>query len=120
MKEERRKDLFFIFLLAFLLFLPFALLILTNRFFPDTGMVYNDMTSFYFALKSWYKNQLMVGQFPFWTNLVGNGYPVFAEGEIGALYPLNILFYFFLPTLLAFNLNLFLHFLLAAVFTYLL
>ncbi len=106
-------------ILFFLIFLPFSGVLLGSRFFPDTGMVYNDMTSFYFSLKDWYKNQITAGQFPFWTNLVGNGYPVFAEGEIGALYPLNLLLYFFLPTLLAFNLNIFFHFLLAAVFTYL-
>lgn len=113
------KEIRAIFFLGCLIFLPFASLIFDGRSFIDSGMIYCDLTKFFYALKVWYKNQLLLGTLPFWTNQVGNGYPVFAEGQIAALYPPNLLLYSFLPVLLAFNLNIFLHFLLAAFFTYL-
>ena len=86
--------------------------------FISGGMLYSDLMSLNYPLKDWYRELLINNQLPFWTSLVGNGYPVFAEGQIGALYPPHLLLFRFLPTLLAFNLNLFLHFLLAALGTF--
>lgn len=86
--------------------------------FIASGMTFNDLMLFNYPLKDWYRELLLKGQLPLWTNLVGNGYPVFAESQIGALYPPHLLLFHFLPTLLAFNLNVFLHFVLAVVFTY--
>ncbi len=57
---------------------------------------------------------------PLWTDLIGNGYPIFAEGQMGELYPLHALLYV-LPfkTISLFNFNLMLHYMLAGIFTYL-
>lgn len=92
--------------------------LLTGGAFLNTGVIYSDMWLFNYPLKDWYRELLLDGRLPFWTNLVGNGYPVFAEGQIGALYPWHLILFRLFPTLLAFNLNIFIHFFLAAAFTY--
>jgi hypothetical protein len=92
--------------------------VLTGGAFLNTGVIYSDMWLFNYPLKDLYREFLVEGRLPFWTNLVGNGYPVFAEGQVGALYPVHLILFRFFPTLLAFNLNIFLHFVLAAVFTF--
>lgn len=118
MIKKNTKDLYFLALLGGLIFLPFAPLIFGNWIFIDSGMVYNDITSFYFSLRSWYKAEVTAGRFPFWTDLVGNGYPVFAEGQLGAFYPLNFLLYYFLPVVMAFNISWLFHFWLAGFGTF--
>lgn len=55
---------------------------------------------------------------PLWTRYIQSGFPLFAEGQIGALYPLNILFFVFLPFKLAYNYSLLFHFILSGIFTY--
>lgn len=82
------------------------------------GMVYSDYWQFNYPLKDWYREVLSRGELPFWTSLLGNGYPVFAEGQIGALYPPHLILFKIFPTHLAFNLNIFLHYLMAGLFTY--
>ncbi|MDO8657209.1 MAG: YfhO family protein [Candidatus Levybacteria bacterium] len=118
MRKFFSREIFSILLLIILILLPFIPVIFLGKTFIDTGMVYSDLTSFYYALKVWYQNQLLTGNFPFWTNLIGNGYPIFAEGEVGILYPLNLILYSFLPVTTAFNLNIIIHFLLAGISTY--
>lgn len=83
-----------------------------------TGLIYTDLWLFNYPLKEFYRQMLLQGKLPFWTSLIGNGYPVFAEGQVGALYPLNLLFYKLFPTLIAYNINLFTHFSMAEIFTY--
>lgn len=57
---------------------------------------------------------------PFWTQRIGCGFPLLAEGQSGMLYPLNLaLFYAFDPAL-AFNLSIIISLLLAFSFSYLL
>ncbi|MDP3888578.1 MAG: YfhO family protein, partial [bacterium] len=87
--------------------------------FWANGISYSDFWLFNFPLKDWYRSLLLQGELPFWTSLLGNGYPVFAEGQIGALYPFNLLFFRLFPTVLAINLTLFFHFFLAFFLTFL-
>lgn len=107
--------IFFLGILLLIYFWP----TLTGGTFISSGMILSDLMLFNYPLKAWYKYVLETHQMPFWTTLVGNGYPIFAEGQVGALYPFHFLLFRFLPTLLAFNLNLFLHFFMAAIFTFL-
>ena len=93
--------------------------LLRGSVFLNTGVIYSDLWLFNFPLKDWYRELLLVGKFPFWTSLVGNGYPVLAEGQIGAFYPFHLILFRLFPTYLAFNLNIILHYFLAGLFTYL-
>jgi len=92
--------------------------LLTGYTFLHTGVIYSDLMLFNYPLKDWYRGMLLEGKLPFWTSLVGNGFPVFAELQIGALYPFHLLLFRFLPTISAYNINLFLHLVIAALGTY--
>ncbi len=46
---------------------------------------------------------LRAGELPFWTSLMTCGFPLLAEGQIGAFYPLNLLAYKFLPFIAAYT-----------------
>ena len=55
-----------------------------------------DTELFYLPLLRWYLGQLHAGQLPLWMPLIFGGYPLFADGELGMLYPPNVLLGFFL------------------------
>ncbi len=56
---------------------------------------------------------------PWWTSQIQSGFPLLAEGQIGAFYPPNIVFLFLLPLKFAYNYEVLFHFALGAVFFYL-
>ena len=113
MKIERFAPALFFFGLFLIVFWP----VLTGGVFLNTGVVYSDLWLFNYPFKDWYRGMLLSGQLPFWTNLIGNGYPVFAELQVGALYPLHLILFRLFPTAFAYHLNIYLHFALAGVFT---
>ena len=55
---------------------------------------------------------------PLWTPYMHSGFPILAEGQIGALYPLNLIMYFFLPYKIAYTYNILLHFVMTGIFMY--
>ena len=68
---------------------------------------------------SWiYAESIKAFQFPFWTKYFHSGFPLMAEGQIGGFYPLNMIFFFFLPFSIAYNYTVVFHFVLAGIFTY--
>lgn len=86
--------------------------------FEAEGQIYSDLWLFNYPLKDWYSFLLSKNKLPFWTSLIGNGYPVLAELQIGGLYPWHLLLFKFVSMPVAYNLNIFSHFLLAAVATF--
>ena len=117
---KMKKDFLPILLLtAFLLIFFFPVLFL-GRTYVTTGVVMSDLANQNYPFKVVYAQALKEGYFPFWVKNMGNGFPLVAEGQVGAFYPLNMLFFYLLPTLLAFNLSLFFHYFLAGLFIYLL
>lgn len=61
-----------------------------------------DTYVFYYPLEQWVAQQWRELQMPLWLPKIFGGYPIFADGETGMLYPLNWLFLGFLPTAEAF------------------
>ena len=55
---------------------------------------------------------------PLWTPFMHSGFPILAEGQIGALYPPNLILFFLLPYEVAYTYNIILHFVLAGIFMY--
>lgn len=108
-----------VFLLILGIFVVFFYPYLAGKVDLRTGMIYNDLWLFNFPLKDFYKDLLSRGELPFWTSYIGNGYPLFAEGQIGALYPINFVLFRLLPVVTAYNLNIIFHSALAFSFTYL-
>ncbi len=68
----------------------------------------------HFASDIWHQNlpfraffhrQLAAGHLPLWCPEMGTGYPLLAEGQVGALYPPNLLIHTLFPFAAAFNLT---------------
>ena len=66
--------------------------------FGGTVFYERDTFLFYEPLGRWYAEQLKDGNVPTWMPLIFGGYPLFADGEIGMLYPLNLLLLPLLPS----------------------
>lgn len=108
--------LLFIFAIGFFflrLFYPTAGLFMI----PDFGE--SDVLHLNFPLKYILSASLKSGQWPLWSPYLAGGFPVLAEGQIGTFYLPNLLLFRFLPLILAYNLNLIIAYILAAIGTYL-
>ncbi len=67
------------------------------------------------TISNQYKNFI----FPFWNPYMFSGFPLFGSMEAGAFYPFNIVFPLLFKPIMAFDLNLMLHYSLAGFFTFL-
>jgi hypothetical protein len=79
----------------------------------------NDTRIFYFPLYVHLSQALKAGQLPLWSPQIFGGYPIFADGEGGSLYPLHLLLLLLLPVETAFIWLRPIRFFQAALFTYL-
>lgn len=59
--------------------------------FEGYVQIHGDGVAFSVPMLQLLKSSLARGELPFWTELAYGGHPVFAEGQIGALNPLNVL-----------------------------
>jgi hypothetical protein len=71
---------------------------------PDFGR--SDAWDFSFATKFLLAGALREGHLPLWTRLIGGGFPLVGEGQIGAFFLPNLLAFGLLPAALAYNLTL--------------
>jgi hypothetical protein len=107
-----------------LLFLGISLFFLRDLFFPEPKLFYpadfvvSDLIDVNFALKSYLAKCLADFRLPFITPDVGNGFAILAESQVGALNIFNLVLYFFLPTVWAFNLTYLLGFYFVLLGTY--
>ena len=85
---------------------------LEGAFFVQDVMVQNHPFRDFFA------RALRQGQLPLWNAAINCGFPLFAEGQAGALYPPNVILALMLPTWAALNWNIVLHLWLAGVGMY--
>ena len=109
----RRLDLAMVGLLAAALVIFFwDAILLRGAFFVQDVMVQNyPFRDFYsLALKQW--------TLPLWHPGINCGFPLFAEGQAGVLYPFNLLTAILLPTFAGITLNVVAHLWLGAVGTY--
>ena len=65
-----------------------------------------DLGDFHLPLRHLYQSALLNGDSILWTNRMFSGFYLHAEGQIGALHPLHLVLYRFLPLTVAFNLEL--------------
>ena len=110
---EWRKDLGAVGLLGAavaIFFWPAA--VLEGAFFVQDVMVQNHPFRDFFACA------LREGQLPLWNAAINCGFPLFAEGQAGPLYPPNVILALLLPTWAALNWNIVLHLWLAGAGMY--
>jgi len=81
------------------------------------GFVGGNIYSYYFPQKMAYADVLQQGQWPFWNDRTGHGYPVLGESQTGVFYPLHLAIYTWLDVNTAYNASHLVHYVLAFVFT---
>ena len=109
---SRRKELRAVLLLVFLVLIVFWKAVLGGIFY------FGDIFQRYYPMRAAYARELTRLSLPLWTPDVMAGYPLLAEGELGALYPPNLILHTLLPVPLALNVFILGHLVLAAVATY--
>lgn len=77
----------------------------------------SDLLNLHLPFKFTLHNNFTQGKLPLWEPNLSLGFPVFAEGQSGPLYPIHILFSFF-PAHLSLILSIIATFALAGIFTY--
>lgn len=104
--------------------LPAFAAVLAALYWPAVslqGVFYvGDIYRLNYPARAVYAAGLRAGHIPLWTPGALGGYPILAEGQTGALYPLNLLLYRWLPLPAAINYSALLSFLIAGsgVFLY--
>ena len=112
---EWRKDLGAVGLLGAAVTIFFwPVTVLEGAFFVQDVMVQNHPFRDFFA------RSLREGQLPLWNAAINCGFPLFAEGQAGPLYPPNVILALLLPTWAAINWNIVLHLWLAGAGMYVL
>ncbi len=85
---------------------------------PDYGR--SDLMHFNTPLRKTVSDSLKNFELPLWEPNIGQGFPIFDEGQIGLFYIPNLLLFGLFPFWIAFNLGYIVTFLIAALGTYLL
>jgi len=78
---------------------------------------FDDTNHWYFPIRELVFSSIRSGRLPLWTELVGGGYPILAEGQSGGFYPGQLLFWI-LPTITALSWTVALHGWLGAALTH--
>ena len=83
--------------------------LLVSPLLAGYAMDRGDARTFFGPLRHFYANELARGRLAFWMPQCGLGYPVYAESQLGQVYPPNVLLYGLLPTSTARATSLWLH-----------
>ncbi len=91
------------------------LLLLVFVWAPDaaigTGVFwYHDLRHHHYPWRVWAAGEWASGHIPIWCSQVANGYPLMADGQTGALYPVTMGLFLLLPDTLAMNWAILLHY----------
>ncbi|MEW6097251.1 MAG: YfhO family protein [bacterium] len=78
----------------------------------------SDIWSINYPFRHFLGECLKKGILPLWTPDIYCGFPIFAEGEMGGYYPLNVILFYFLPTYIAYNYSIILNFFLTGLFMF--
>ncbi len=110
-----KRDVLYLIILFGVLVLFFSRILFSGNIFLPGVYLRSDTLHQNLPFKYELYRSLKKGTFPFWTNSIYGGFPLFAEGETGVLYPYNLIPFLFFPFVVAYNLSMFLNFLTAAV-----
>ncbi len=98
-----------------LLFPALAIALFPKAFVGLGAFFHYDTWMQNFTFRAWWFEQLRSGTFATWCPGMFGGFPLFAETQTGALYPLTFPLFLALPATLAFSWSVILHFALAGV-----
>src|SRR3989338_1959988 len=94
----KKKDL-----VPVLLILAALLIVFFDLFTLESAFLSGDHREQQYPWAQFYQHEIHAGRLPWWTSQIHCGFPLLAEGQIGAFYPLNVLFFYFLPLKFAYN-----------------
>jgi hypothetical protein len=106
-------DALFISLLAILVFLFYP-----DLFFAKIASLAGDHWEQHYPWAYHLSSALKSFRLPFWTNLIGSGFPIAAEGQIGVFYVPNLILHFLLPFKWAYSYQNVVHFAISGSGTY--
>lgn len=109
----KRKDAWFIALILLAIVVIFFQLFTLEKAFLS-----GDHREQQYPWAQFLQSEIHQFRLPWWTSRIQCGFPLLAEGQIGAFYPLNLLFLFFLPLKWAYNYEILFQYLLGALFFY--
>ena len=112
-RAERLRDLIAAAALALLVLLFWWRVVLLRGF-----LFHDDMSRQNLPWAAACIRALRHGSLPLWAPDMWCGFPLFAEGQVGGLYPANVLLFLLLPYDIAVHYGLILHYILAAVFAF--
>ncbi len=115
---SRREWLLVVPLLSLLLVIPFWQVATMQGVVITNDIATSDIANLNHPLRDFLGHELHQGRLPLWLPDVYMGYPIQAEGQMGAFYPPNLLLFGLLPPLPALNLSVLLPFFVAAFATY--
>jgi len=96
----------------------FALFLFREIIVGGERLVGDDFIGFYLAMKQFFHDELWIHHsIPYWNPYIFGGIPFWAHFESTIFYPLGFLFWLIAPDR-AYGYSMFLHFVLAGVFTY--
>lgn len=96
--------------LSFLCIAAAVCLYFAEIFIFKISFLSGDHRAQHFPWAFYYAEVLRSGQLPWWTTAFQAGFPLLAEGQVGALYPFNLLFYALFPVLKAYTFNILFHY----------
>jgi hypothetical protein len=115
---SRREWLLVVLLLSLLLIIPFWRVAIMQGIVITNDIATSDMANLHHPVRHFLGQELHEGRLPLWLPDAYMGYPIQAEGMMGAFYPPNLLLFGLLPPLPALNLSVLLPFFVAAFATY--
>lgn len=98
-------------LLPFILILFFVLFYFIRLFYPTLSIFVipdfggSDLLHGYYPIRYLLSESIKNNELPLWSSNMANGYPIFADGQIGAFVIANFIFYKFLPFFWAINIS---------------
>ena len=83
-----------------------------DSLYGASSWLYHDLAHHHYPWRAWVGASWVEGELPLWAP-VGHGFPMLGEAQVGAIYPLNVVLWSFLPPEIAFNWSIGLHHLMA-------
>jgi hypothetical protein len=80
------------------------------KVFTFAGVLFHfDLSAFNGPIRNFFFKNIVQGRFPLWSPELCGGFPLFDEGQMGPLYPVNYLLYTWLPAWYGLNVSALLH-----------
>ncbi len=106
--------------LLLIVFFLLPLIVFKEAVFLGKALYLGDISRIHYPLRAFMREAIGQGQLPLWNPYITCGYPHLAGGQVGTLYPLNLLFLLPIPLSVAMTWFIVIHIFGAEIFMYVL